>query len=162
MSSSHASPLPPNLSAAFPLDDVPWKEVKKRRGGRGLDLGIRGENFSPGLESSSIDKCLNFPSRKRGKEKFHRFYPRIVNLLFEKWRGLNWSRKVKNLSAGCSRVARVTANSQLKVALLKINEIFFNEIASHAVTSTPLRIDFRGIRRKRIFHSRREDYEEKR
>lgn len=92
VSSSHATPSPPFPP---PFDDVPLKEVKKKRGeGRERGIGIRGENFSPG-GSSSIDKCLNFPSPLgRGKEKFHRFSPvtRIVNLLFEKWRGLNWSR----------------------------------------------------------------------
>lgn len=64
------------------------KKLKKGGGGRGLDLGIRGENFSPGLESSSIDKCLNFPSRKKGEGKVSSVLPANRESFIRKMAGL--------------------------------------------------------------------------
>lgn len=102
------------------------------------------------LESSSIDKCFNFPSRS-GKEKFHRFFPRIVNLLFEKWRGLNWSRNERlKICRHGSFALYVLRPTRLKVKLLKINEnsvsfFFFFLMKSRAEKSRPSRIDFRRI-----------------
>lgn len=139
MSSSHATPSPPFPP---PFDDVPLKEVKKKKGG---GKGERDRNsgrkfFSRGEQLDRQMFELSFPPRS-GEGKVSSVFPGYANResFIRKMAGLKLveKRKVKNLSPGCldARDLYVLRPTRLKVALLKINEnsvfffSFFNEIA---------------------------------
>lgn len=131
MSSSHATPSPPFPP---PFDDVPLKEVKKKKGGgkgeRDRNSGRKFFSRREQLDRQMFE--LSFPPRS-GEGKVSSVFPGYANResFIRKMAGLKLveKRKVKNLSPGCldARDLYVLRPTRLKVALLKINEnsVFF-------------------------------------
>lgn len=141
-----------------------WKKLKKKGGGKGgRDRNSGRKFFSRGEQLDRQMFELSFPPRS-GEGKVSSVFPGYANResFIRKMAGLKLveKRKVKNLSPGCldARDLYVLRPTRLKVALLKINEnsvfffSFFNEIARRERLLWGS--IFRGIRRKRIFHSR--------